>query len=168
MSLDNVFKTFIEEAHELLEDMESALLNIHDGVVGCDAVNSIFRAAHTIKGSAGIFGLAPIVNFTHLVESVLDRVRESEIALDDELTHLMLLCKDHVRQQIDAISGEEVRQSAEAQSRESALVLRLEQYLPSKSSEKLCATDTQERGDAAHIIDSGRDQFLFAPAATNS
>ena len=54
MNIDQVMHTFIAESRELLEQMENALLAAHEDP---DAVNAIFRAAHTIKGSAGMFGL---------------------------------------------------------------------------------------------------------------
>ena len=69
MDMDQVLQTFIAEARELLQDMEDRLLQI-DSLQGddfTDAVNAIFRAAHTIKGSAGLFSLENIVGFTHVL-----------------------------------------------------------------------------------------------------
>jgi two-component system chemotaxis sensor kinase CheA len=53
-------------------------------------VNAIFRAAHTIKGSSGLFSLDHVVAFTHVVESVLDRVRGGKLAMGDELVATLL------------------------------------------------------------------------------
>lgn len=75
MSMDGALQTFFAEADELLEYMESALLRLEDGEADSETLNEIFRAAHTIKGSAGLFGLHAIVGFTHFVENVLDKAR---------------------------------------------------------------------------------------------
>lgn len=56
-------KTYIAEARELLEEMESALLTLENEPDNSELIGAIFRAAHTIKGSAGLFGLQPIVSF---------------------------------------------------------------------------------------------------------
>ena len=96
MTLDDALLTFIAESGELLQDMEAALLSISGGKADDDAVNAIFRAAHTIKGSAGLFGLDHIVAFTHVAESVLDVVRTGACPLDAPLITLLLACRDHI------------------------------------------------------------------------
>ncbi len=82
MSLDAVLQTFYVEAQEHLELMENVLLKIDEGECNDELLNEIFRSAHTIKGSAGIFGLDHIVNFTHVVENVLDKARDNKITLE--------------------------------------------------------------------------------------
>jgi HPt (histidine-containing phosphotransfer) domain-containing protein len=57
MDLDDALKTYIIESRELLEQMEDALLRIEQAQDDPEIINAIFRAAHTIKGSAGLFGL---------------------------------------------------------------------------------------------------------------
>ncbi|NBS93913.1 MAG: chemotaxis protein CheA, partial [Betaproteobacteria bacterium] len=69
MNLDAALAAFEDEARELLTDMESSLLSIEGGQAEAGAINAIFRAAHTIKGSSGMFGLDSVVAFTHHVES---------------------------------------------------------------------------------------------------
>jgi len=103
MNLDQVLHTFIAESRELLEQMEDALLAV--GQDGAEAVNAIFRAAHTIKGSAGMFGLDAVVEFTHVAESVLDKVRDGAIAVDDELVSLLLACCDHIGALVNAVEA---------------------------------------------------------------
>src|SRR5690606_5585562 len=82
MSMDSALQTFYAEAEELLHNMEAALLRLEDdGSADSETLNEIFRAAHTIKGSAGLFGLHAIVGFTHVVENVLDRARAGSIMI---------------------------------------------------------------------------------------
>jgi len=105
MNLDQALQTFIVEGRELLEDMEAALLRIAGEDDPQESINAIFRAAHTIKGSAGLFGLDGVVAFTHVVESLLDEVREGAIQLDEPLTELLLACGDHIGTLIDAVDA---------------------------------------------------------------
>jgi two-component system chemotaxis sensor kinase CheA len=96
MDLDAALQTFIAECRDLLADMETALLGIEQTDQPDEAVNAIFRAAHTIKGSAGLFGLDHFVSFTHVVESLLDEVRDGKLTIGDELVVLLLSCCDHL------------------------------------------------------------------------
>lgn len=101
MNLDSVLQTFFAEADELLVSMESALLRLEDDVTDSETINEIFRAAHTIKGSAGLFGFEEIVAFTHKVENVLDLARDGVIKVDSNLLSVLLPCRDHIATLID-------------------------------------------------------------------
>jgi two-component system chemotaxis sensor kinase CheA len=107
MNLDDALQTFVIEARELLQHMEESLLDIERGSSDDDGINAIFRAAHTIKGSAGLFGLDYVVEFTHIAESVLDKVRSNELAMDGVLVALMLDVCDHLSNLIDHVAAGE-------------------------------------------------------------
>jgi len=127
INIDQVTYTFIAESRELLEQMESALLAVaRDGM---DAVNAIFRAAHTIKGSAGMFGLDPVVEFTHVAESVLDKVRDGAIPVTDELVALLLGCRDHIGALVDAVERGTLDTDADLAQAGMPLVAALQGYL---------------------------------------
>jgi two-component system, chemotaxis family, sensor kinase CheA len=96
MNFDDVLPAFVAEASELLREMEDGLLECTRGTPSEETINLIFRTAHTIKGSAGLFGLDAIVSFVHGVETLLDRVRLGEIALGAPLVQSLLSCKDHI------------------------------------------------------------------------
>src|SRR3954467_3806591 len=96
MNFDDVLPAFVAEASELLREMEDGLLQCTRGTPSDETINLIFRSAHTIKGSAGLFGLDAIVSFVHGVETLLDRVRLGEIALAPQLVQALLDCKDHM------------------------------------------------------------------------
>ena len=96
--------TFMEEAGELLAQMEEILLRAEDCACSEDDLNALFRCAHTIKGSGGLFGLDEVVRFTHVVENVLDRLRRGEMHFDSELISLLLECQDQISHLIAAIS----------------------------------------------------------------
>jgi len=129
MDLDEALQLFIVECGELLEDMETALLAVEQADDKSEMINAVFRAAHTIKGSSGLFSLDHIVAFTHVVESVLDRVRGGKLELNDKLVALLLACGDHMRALVDGVAaGEQGGTPALAQAGE-PLVADLRSYL---------------------------------------
>ncbi len=93
----NPVETFLHEADDLLADIEAAGLEMDRGRDGDEAVNRVFRAFHTIKGSGAMFGFDEVAGFTHHVETLLDLVREKTVPLSDELTSVILASVDHVR-----------------------------------------------------------------------
>ncbi len=98
--INPALETFSQEVDELLSAMEEALLGLEGMPDDADCINSIFRAMHTIKGSSGLFGFDDVVAFAHEAETVLDRVRNGERAIDAELIAVLLACKDHTAQLI--------------------------------------------------------------------
>jgi two-component system chemotaxis sensor kinase CheA len=129
MDLDDALETFILESRELLADMETALLGVEGADDKSEMINAIFRAAHTIKGSAGLFSLDHVVAFTHVVESVLDKVRAGKIALADKLVVLLLACGDHIGALVDSVAAGEQNGNDELQASGEPLVLSLRAYL---------------------------------------
>lgn len=101
---DDAKLTFVQESEELLEQMEDALLAMEEAPDDEEHLNSVFRAMHTIKGAAGIFGFDFIVSFTHPVETVMDHVRAGERQVDSDLVALLLECKDHTADLVQAVS----------------------------------------------------------------
>jgi two-component system chemotaxis sensor kinase CheA len=96
MNVDEVLPTFIAESEEVLRDLESGLLACSQGPADAETINRIFRAVHTLKGSAGIFGFNGIVAFVHGAETTLDQVRQGHIPMDPVLVSVLLRCKDHI------------------------------------------------------------------------
>lgn len=124
-ALDN----FMLEATELLAEMENGLLALEQDAADEESINSVFRAAHTVKGSAGLFGLDPVVRFTHVVESVLDRVRGHEVVATAALIGVLLPCQDHIGDLIASIAAGASDETAAQAATGAALLARLEPYL---------------------------------------
>lgn len=99
-------EVFREEAVELLEELESSLLELEKKPEDLKLVGRVFRAMHTIKGSGSMFGFEDIAGFTHHVETVLDKVREGIIPVTKELIDLTLASRDHIKALLDATAGE--------------------------------------------------------------
>ncbi len=106
MNVNDALPEFIAESNDLLKEMEVGLLACGQSAEA-ETINLIFRCAHTIKGSAGLFGLEHIVHFMHVMETVLDLVRQGRQPISDELVTLLLKCKDHVAELIGLVQAAE-------------------------------------------------------------
>lgn len=95
-------ETYITECFELLEDMEEKLLGLDQNNPDKEELNAIFRCAHSIKGGSGAFGFSRITSFTHILEELLDAMREGDLAPTREVTDALLSSVDIVRQMIVA------------------------------------------------------------------
>jgi len=105
MNIADALPTFVAESGELLREMEASLLECARGGATPEAINLIFRSAHTIKGSSGLFGLEPIVSFVHVLETALDQVRLGRLELSADLVTLLLRCKDHTEALVSHYGG---------------------------------------------------------------
>lgn len=105
MDLNDALQTFFDESRGLLTDMEAALIHLEQTPNDPEAINAVFRAAHTIKGAAGLFGLDDIVLFTHHLETLLVLVREGSLDLNSDLIGLLLQSGDHVGHLLDAMEA---------------------------------------------------------------
>jgi len=113
--------TFLVEGRELAHELEDGLLQLEQGhdPQDRDLINAMFRAAHTIKGSAGIVGIDSLTRFTHDVESLLDRVRSGEMHLAGDTITRLLGCCDHINHLLDlAERGDMQGQGLSARSQE--------------------------------------------------
>jgi two-component system chemotaxis sensor kinase CheA len=128
LDLGDALQTFLEESRGLLQEMEEALLRLENTPDDAEAVNAVFRAAHTIKGSSGLFGLDDIVAFTHKAENVLDRVRNGELSLSEELVGLFLACRDHIEILLD-VTADNAELDSDTRAQGEALAARLSQFM---------------------------------------
>ncbi|QTH12271.1 chemotaxis protein CheA [Pseudomonas corrugata] len=128
INLDQAQQTFIVEAREQLQAMEESLLQLENDPGDDDAIGAIFRAAHTIKGSAGLFGLEPIVSFTHIVEDVLDRLRNGSVEVDTGLIAVLLKSSDHMLELINVVANQGGTLTPPALKREMELCQVLQEY----------------------------------------
>ncbi|MCE2949486.1 MAG: chemotaxis protein CheA [bacterium] len=103
--LDQAAGTFFAEAREMLVQMEDCLLRLDAEPGDRDTLDALFRSAHTIKGSAGLFGFDHVVSFTHEVETLLDRVRDGTIELTAPLVALLLRSADMIGRLIGAVES---------------------------------------------------------------
>lgn len=99
--MEEELSLFYEDASEQLQIMENALLDAKDGTDDLEKIGEIFRAMHTIKGTAGMFEFDSIVSFTHIAENLLDDVRSGNTKLDSNLSSLFMLVKDNTENMVE-------------------------------------------------------------------
>ncbi|SNY69124.1 chemotaxis protein CheA [Stenotrophomonas sp. CC120223-11] len=97
MDLQRFHATFFEESREGLDAMEAGLLALESGQQDAEIINSVFRAAHSIKGGAGTFGFDAIAGLTHVLETLLDELRAGKRALEGHAVDAMLSSVDVLR-----------------------------------------------------------------------
>jgi two-component system chemotaxis sensor kinase CheA len=104
--LSQFYQVFFEEASEHLTSMESLLLALDVADPDMDELNAIFRAAHSIKGGAGTFGFTDMTEVTHILETLLDKLRKREMQLTTEMVDAFLQAGDAISMQLAAHRGE--------------------------------------------------------------
>jgi two-component system, chemotaxis family, sensor kinase CheA len=157
MSQDPALATYINECRELLEEMEMLLLSLEQRDDKTESLNAIFRAAHTIKGSAGLFGLNDIVDFTHVVETVLDQLRDGTIEVTSDLIGVLLGCSDHIGLLVEQIGEPENSVTISAADSEQ-LLSQLRSYSPADDSQILPIAETPQTSSVERIEQSSEDQ----------
>jgi two-component system, chemotaxis family, sensor kinase CheA len=101
----DLLKEFIAESRELLENSESALLKLESNPEDAEAVNTVFRAFHTVKGTSGFLGLRLSAEIAHLAESLLSRIRNKEIRLIGGYADLSLRSLDMLKKAVASVEG---------------------------------------------------------------
>lgn len=168
LNMQELVSIFLTEGRELTDFLEQQLLHIEQAPdrVDDETVNSLFRAAHTIKGSAGVVGLNDVVAFTHLVETAFESVRAKELILNTALINVLLRCNDHI---VTLFNYAEKQQAVSEQDTQSgqALLTELSTFLKQSAltENKTVTAEPHARSAAAqHIylkfgIDTFRDGF---------
>ncbi|MEK7708785.1 MAG: chemotaxis protein CheA [Pseudomonadota bacterium] len=104
--LEQFYEIFFEESSELLADMETCLLRLDVNSPDLEDLNAIFRAAHSIKGGAGTFGFTDMTEMTHMLESLLDKLRKGELEVRSEMVDAFLKAGDVIKAQLAGHRGE--------------------------------------------------------------
>ncbi len=105
IDISQFHQVFFEESFEGLEVMESGLLNMDPGEVDAEEINAIFRAAHSIKGGSATFGFNDIAAFTHIMETLLDEMRDGRRQVTDKALEVLLRSVDVLREMLTASNG---------------------------------------------------------------
>ena len=115
IDLSQFYQVFFEEAQEHLEGMEALLLDLDIEDPDAEQLNAIFRAAHSIKGSAGTFGFTDLAEVTHVLENLLDRIRKGELALRADMIDAFLDAGDLLKDLLAAHRGNGTADPAQVQ-----------------------------------------------------
>jgi two-component system chemotaxis sensor kinase CheA len=124
----DLIRSFLAEADELLSAINEQILELESDPSRVERVNEIYRAAHTLKGSANLYGFSGIAVVTHLLESLLGEIREGLLTPGASLTDLLLEGFDQVRTQVKRIAS-----GAEDPQADPDLLYRLNQHVHMES-----------------------------------
>lgn len=114
-------QVFFEESFEGLDAMESGLLNLDMGDFDAEAINTIFRATHSIKGGSGTFGFTEVAEFTHVMEALLDEMRDGRRQVTQGAVEILLGSVDCLREMLTAIQSSQEIDSARVAEHKQAL-----------------------------------------------
>ncbi|MFT4162081.1 chemotaxis protein CheA [Shinella sp.] len=112
MSNPDPISVFRTEAAELLELIESGLLDLTRSLDDRDQIDAVFRGLHTLKGSGAMFGFEALAAFTHHCETAFDRVRKGDVPATHELVSAVLSAQDHMRALLETPNGDHDAMSA--------------------------------------------------------
>ncbi|ALT79895.1 chemotaxis protein CheA [Paucibacter sp. KCTC 42545] len=152
---------FLDEAQEMLRQFEQGLLILEGDPSDSESLNSAFRAAHTIKGTAGMFGCDAVVAFTHEAETLLEALRSGQRQLDDAVVAALLESRDQIELLLGEVQSGEADPAVAAASAALASRLRALQGLEPVAA----ATSSATAGEAGASATS--EQALGTGAATN-
>ena len=94
--MDEMKETYIQEANELLENLESSLLSLENNPNDKSNIEQVFRVMHTLKGNSSMFGLPKIAEFVHDLETIYDKIRQGEMQLSKDILNVTLASFDHL------------------------------------------------------------------------
>lgn len=147
-------EVFFEEARDMLHLFEQALLDMEMRPGDAEAVNSAFRAAHTIKGAAGMFGFDVVVAFTHELEGLLDDMRAGEAVCDEGAMAVLLRGRDQLGVLIDLVGRDvppEVQRDSETLGRELMALRKNKRPEAASTSAPTCADVEATAGAQWHV-----------------
>lgn len=152
--MDELTSVFVQECREQLAEMESGLLYLEQTPDGRDTINAVFRAAHTIKGGSGVIECHFIEHFTHLVENLLDSLRNGELEVTGPITTLLLECCDHMGSLVDTLAAQSPAPDEALQARGNALTEQLKAIIEAHQSTS-GSSDLTLHDDLVEVESSG-------------
>jgi len=159
---------FAEESSELLQQSEYILLKLEDEPNSDELINDLFRAIHTIKGSAGLFGFDDVVAFTHVAESVMEQLRDKEILLNDDLISLLLDSRDQISKLVaHALNNPEVLISDNLKATGDELLKKLHHYLDDEISNTSVVMEAENEDKSLMLATNASDPFEDERASNN-
>jgi two-component system chemotaxis sensor kinase CheA len=96
--MEDLLQDFLQEAHDLLSDVDNKLVELEKMPDDRGLLNDIFRGFHTVKGGAGFLNAAELVTLCHLTENLFDRLRNGELELSPELMDIIMAATNGVRE----------------------------------------------------------------------
>lgn len=157
VDIKKLYGVFVDEAMERLTELEDGLLRLEKYPDDKELINTIFRAAHTIKGSSGSIGLRDISTFTHNMEEILDMVRQGRLSADKELINVLLEAADMIKEMVGCVTSETIFDF----SRCTDLIRRMKDI----KDRQVAISDVQEEKETGHGSEIKTFKIIFAPSS---
>ena len=162
IDMSQFYQVFFDEAYELLAEKEKLLLALDVSTPDSEDLNAIFRAAHSIKGGAATFGFTDITDVTHMLESLLDRIRKGEMALTPEHVDTFLISKDVLTMLMEGHQhGSSVDQPAVDSVCQKLKALSLGESIGAVSAPVLASGSSGPAAPAAELLADTEGNFTF-------
>ncbi|MCR5401986.1 MAG: Hpt domain-containing protein, partial [Treponema sp.] len=158
---EELLKDFFAEAEQQVDTLESNVLVIENDPNNHEAVDEIFRAAHTLKGGSATVEMTELSGFTHKVEDVLDEIRSNRLSVDEDVVDVLLSSIDVIKAMLEARANGSVYQENIDQ-----LVSRLKAYIPEKGGAKAKAKAPAGTGPAKPAAKPAPAPAPVQPAAS--
>jgi two-component system chemotaxis sensor kinase CheA len=149
---------FIEEAIDLIQDLEKSSLELNTDPTNSSHIEVIFRAMHSLKGGSGMFGFNKIDAFTHHLESAYDQVRKGKLKVNDRLLDLTFKAIDHIK----VLLAEDDHLSPQTQANHDLLLQSIGSFVQNDTEKEAKAIDTPQQPDP-EIINSATFYIQFVP-----
>ena len=156
IDMSQFHQVFFEECFEGLEAMESGLLNLDTGDIDSEVINIIFRGAHSIKGGSSTFGFNEPADFTHIMETLLDEMRDGRQKVTQPAIDVLLGSVDCLRAMLTSIQGKEKVDEASVKKYKTALEIELTGSATETASTPPATTPTEKESAAVAAVD---DEF---------
>ncbi len=129
---EELLKDFFAEAEQQVEQLESNILVIENDPSNHEAIDEIFRAAHTLKGGSATVEMMELSHFTHSVEDVLDEIRSDRVSVDEDVVDLLLTSIDVIKAMLEARQNGTVYEE-----NIDGIIEKLKSYIPEKGSKSV-------------------------------
>jgi two-component system chemotaxis sensor kinase CheA len=177
MAIDELVQVFLEESEDEIRELEAGLIKLEEEQDDESIINRVFRAAHTIKGSAGLVGFDDISIFTHDIENILDRIRNKELKITKKLISNLLSAVDLLKRLISASAEGEDIDKNEVES----ITLTLKRFTGTKNSGESKQPSAEKKGATSKdkiisitmkfrpdILSTGQDPIMLIRELTDN
>ena len=165
-SMQEIVNDFIQEALELLESLNENFIELEKQPDNKEILNTIFRAAHTVKGSAGFLGFQNIVELAHSAENILNKLRQGEIILTSEMTDYLLKAMDVLKTMIITVS--ETRSEGEPPEGNAELIRKLNELSEGTAAPQALASSSSEPPSSASAPSVAEEKQSSSPVTDKS
>jgi two-component system chemotaxis sensor kinase CheA len=157
--MDNFKKKFVEEAIDLIDNLEKSLLELEENPEDQTIVQKIFRVMHTLKGNSGMFGFDMIDSFTHEMETIYDLIRGGKLQISRDILDLTLASVDHLKVLLD----EDNSKNADVLENHQNLLSRVKDIISGDSKPTIKETSTRKKDDNPNGMNGSSYYILFDP-----